>query len=177
MTANFMPAKARVLDLIRGDQDKIRGDQDKELLTLVLHKGKPELSKIDVEKEAYERIYSNVYFSERVPVCYAAPQELTGKVVSLVKSDDNKVDLGRGFLENGYAHSREELWVFVDAAYKVIPLLEEEHAAEVAEEYGKKILWATSPLLFFDNKIAVRYGIENEQRLVIKSVALWNTSI
>jgi len=38
-------------------------------------------------------------------------------------------------------------------------------------------LWAKSPLLFFDNKIAVRYGIENEQRLVIKSVALWNTSI
>jgi len=170
MTANFIPAKARVLDLIRGDHDK-------ELLTLVLRKGKPELSKIDVEKEVYERIYSNVYFSERMPVCYAAPQELTGKVVSLVKSDDNEVDLGRGFLEIGYAHSREELLVFVDAAYKIIPLLEEEHAAEVAEEYGKKTLWATSLLLFFDNQVSVRYGIENEQRLVIKSITLWNTSI
>ena len=170
MTANFIPAKARVLDLIRGDHDK-------ELFTLVLRKGKPELSKIDVEKEVYEGIYSNVYFSERVPVCYAAPQELTGKVVSLVKSDDNEVDLGRGFLEIGYAHSKEELLVFVDAAYKIRPLLEKEHAAEVEEEYGKKIWWATSLLLFFDNQVAVRYGIENEQRLVIKSITLWNTSI
>ncbi len=169
MVANFLPARARVLDLARREGE--------ELFTLLIRKDKPEIFKIEEKKEVYEKVYGSTYFMENVAVCYAAATQLENKIIVLDMEEDAAQEFAYGFVENkARASKKEALWAFVDAAYKLLPAASSETVQEINEEYGRKILWGSSVPLFFDRRIALPNGIEEGQRFIIREKALWKPS-
>ncbi|MGC8623016.1 MAG: hypothetical protein ACP5SJ_03155 [Candidatus Micrarchaeia archaeon] len=169
MGTNFLPAKARVLDLTKREGE--------ELFTIMLRHEKPEVFRIGGRKDIYEKVYGSTYFSDEIPVCYAAAVPLENKVVMLAKEGGGALDLGYGFVEEeNRSRGDEVIWAFVDSAYKLLPAVDGNVSKEIENEYSKKILWSSAVLLFFDSGMAQARGIANGQKFIIKESVLWKSS-